>query len=821
MHNKSSINNVIGEPQSQTNRTMNIPVPGKPGDNAFKVWKETEEGQNNHEITTPEQWVAAGYGFFSVEQKDKLDGLDTQEEIDLRIETSKEEAINEVKSEVYLKTETFTKEEVYPKEETYDKTQVDQKLNTAVSQAQGTPIEITGTVLPQGASVPAYITNVGTADLYGGDGVAVTYTQTGGSSIVVGSGKFRKGYYNRSNNLWTASGEISLPTVDTSDFVKNDSIHYSAGKNKFNVDDYIADKSIFDDNGTIGDTVGSRTSKPIDVVGASYITISNENGVSSWGGSKRYRFLDSSGVYVPNSGGSITHIAGSLPKTLQVPLNAKFFQFTFKRSNETTDVGYAKFQVEFGTFATSFQKYENVIFGINGGSIKNADIEVYRRDEVDLIADSTYNKSKQYSDTVSNVNKIRQEEYNIVNPSVVNDGNVWTLTGTTLTLSPNAQYNAYDNVSVEPNTQYTASGKLGLSLVLRRTFFLDADGVYISERLPNEAHNQFTTPANCRFIKGTFYSTQGHDGLCINKGSTSTYKPYVNSTEVSYRFKEESKAVTDDDIPTLGDVKSLLGSKDYSFLRVVFLGDSSTDRNTSSYAVNFQNVTGCYMANLAVGGATWVSDDPLSNCIEKQINTLITNKSTHNPNLIVIQGGGNDISLIRTSSARLGSFASATDNYNYKTYDPRTTLYNSLRFNLERLKREFPNAVIILGTTWQRWLASPDTYDINKNVAKAITDMATYLSVRVIDGFNHSGISYLTEIKNRNSFDGTPSEANPYYDWVEPNGEVVSSSNKTPDAVKRYGLYCWDGTHVNAVGRVMLSKFMISKIINEVNNSNI
>lgn len=87
--------------------------------------------------------------------------------------------------------------------------EITQEINTAVIQANGTPIPITSNVLPQGGSVPAVITVIGSAQLIGGVG-GTTYTQTGGSSIVVAEGKIKFAYYTRSTNLWTEGVELPL-----------------------------------------------------------------------------------------------------------------------------------------------------------------------------------------------------------------------------------------------------------------------------------------------------------------------------------------------------------------------------------------------------------------------------------------------------------------------------------------------------------------------------------------------------------------------------------------------------------------------------------
>lgn len=128
----------------------------------------------------------------------------------------------------------------------FSREEINNKIDAAVTQSQGAPIAVTGSVLPQGNDVPASITVSGVADLYGGTG-GTTYTQAGGAAITVSQGKFKKGYYNRSTNLWVGSlQEFDLPTVNTDSLVKKDSL--GSGKNKFDknniVNGYVSNNNI-------------------------------------------------------------------------------------------------------------------------------------------------------------------------------------------------------------------------------------------------------------------------------------------------------------------------------------------------------------------------------------------------------------------------------------------------------------------------------------------------------------------------------------------------------------------------------------------------
>lgn len=124
-----------------------------------------------------------------------------------------------ITSEEWDKLDQITQDEITKLIGLDSQSEIETKINTAVDQSNGVPIEISGTVLPQGSQVPSVITVKGMANLYGGMS-GTTYTQTGGSSITVSQGKFKVGYYDRPTNIWTASTlEYDLPQVQGTNVV--------------------------------------------------------------------------------------------------------------------------------------------------------------------------------------------------------------------------------------------------------------------------------------------------------------------------------------------------------------------------------------------------------------------------------------------------------------------------------------------------------------------------------------------------------------------------------------------------------------------------
>ena len=98
------------------------------------------------------------------------------------------------------------------------------------------------------------------------------------------------------------------------------------------------------------------------------------------------------------------------------------------------------------------------------------------------------------------------------------------------------------------------------------------------------------------------------------------------------------------------------------------------------------------------------------------------------------------------------------------------------------------------------------------------------MSILTIDSFRECGISsfleccrpyYVTtpdgsEILNPEI--GKASREYPIYNWVEPNGKIVTSDIKSKDAIKRYGLFTYDGTHQSEAGAKRIASYLGNKL---------
>lgn len=241
-----------------------------------------------------------------------------------------------------------------------------------------------------------------------------------------------------------------------------------------------------------------------------------------------------------------------------------------------------------------------------------------------------------------------------------------------------------------------------------------------------------------------------------------------------------------------------------------FLGDSSLSASGTSCVAIAANLLGlAEYKNYAVGGHTWAtqlnSSQAPTTCVRTQVVRLLNDKlNGFNPDFIFINCGGNDLWLTN----KLGSLTDAFNNDNYKVIDDTTT-YGGIRYNIEDIRRNFPNAILIVGTTFQRVgkEAAP--------IANAIREVAEKYSLPLLDGYKNVGISPHTEFISPSYTDapsGTPTREYPRYNWVELDGTVVSVDAKTDDAIKRYGLYTYDGTHQNILGEERVGEFIANSI---------
>lgn len=253
-----------------------------------------------------------------------------------------------------------------------------------------------------------------------------------------------------------------------------------------------------------------------------------------------------------------------------------------------------------------------------------------------------------------------------------------------------------------------------------------------------------------------------------------------------------------------------------SGLKIAYLGDSAIDVGNKEWPQWCSKLLGAEYQVFATGGYTYANQftdegkTTYKNCLKLLVDRLLAYSTENNwiPDIIVLQIGGNDLYLID----KLGTLEDAFADFNYKTLQKDDTTYGGIRYNLQRLGELFPNAYIIVGTVFQR------REDDASKIAIPVREVCAKLGVSVIDGNKYSGISSFEELKKWPIYSDNPDGLNigsreyPQYNWVEPDGTIVTVDAKTDDAVKKYGKYTFDGTHKTIKAEKHIAIFMASQI---------
>lgn len=254
---------------------------------------------------------------------------------------------------------------------------------------------------------------------------------------------------------------------------------------------------------------------------------------------------------------------------------------------------------------------------------------------------------------------------------------------------------------------------------------------------------------------------------------------------------------------------------------IAFIGDSAIDVNgVDGWAFVMCKLLGANCRKYALGGYTYLIQKDNGNfnyCFAKQLDTMDNEHTSnnYNPDVIVILGGGNDYSML----GRLGTLADAfpstpfNADKNWKRLSDSTTIYEGIRYTIQRAKETYPNSLIVVGTILQCGGSA------RLEMANAIKEVCDKLSVICIDTNSISGISAYSEpfTPSYKDSDAVASEDNKVYNWVEPNGDVVSVENKSENAVKKYGLFTYDGTHKTKSADVKFANLFARQLLTYYN----
>lgn len=105
--------------------------------------------------------------------------------------------------------------------------EINSDINDAMSNATGSIIPVSGSVLPRGASIPYYITNKGKAELLGGV-IGKTFTNTGkpipDDKFTIPANNVGYAYYDKAADTWSLGDVVPMPTATGTDVLQNEEI---------------------------------------------------------------------------------------------------------------------------------------------------------------------------------------------------------------------------------------------------------------------------------------------------------------------------------------------------------------------------------------------------------------------------------------------------------------------------------------------------------------------------------------------------------------------------------------------------------------------
>lgn len=372
------------------------------------------------------------------------------------------------------------------------------------------------------------------------------------------------------------------------------------------------------------------------------------------------------------------------------------------------------------------------------------------------------------------------------------------------TTSPSSVYSTTELIPVAYNATYE------FSTGVRRLSQYDYRGEYIDGTSIDHI-STFTTKSEAKYIKVSIFTS------LVNKLTCKIVKGGYNN---KYRIRDK-----------YGNFYALDESMSYwSNKKVIIFGDSSTAGNASvgtNWFARMCDLLGVkYYKNFAISGQTILNQEGASNnylkaSIEQAIEYISTNLNG-SVDIIMLQIGGNDMGRL----SEIGSAEDAFSSYNYLTYKHDKTIYGSLRYCLELLRRTYPQAMITMGTVFGR-LGS--NYNGNaKEINDVITTCCDAMKIQVIDGGKYMGFSPFTEISSPYYNDNNPnvvndrtalSRTNPAYNFInDDTGEIVTYDVATNGGVlksgysKRYGLYTYDGKHQTKEGEDKVMMFMYNEL---------
>lgn len=290
------------------------------------------------------------------------------------------------------------------------------------------------------------------------------------------------------------------------------------------------------------------------------------------------------------------------------------------------------------------------------------------------------------------------------------------------------------------------------------------DGVVINSNIQGYKSTRYIPiPKDCKFVYHNFmyggitgWGLYDKDFVCLNSGKD---MPIISNIprDAAYIVLSDYKKNDDHDGLYLQFVTSELygiieEKSKYDAMRkkkIVLMGDSITDLNVSGKWVELlkKKVYGLNITDYARGSATWtfyndtvydLSSDNVgnhNNVIWNQYNRMkkdIDDGVIDAPDYIFICGGMNDVLQGKTVGDVETTFSGTILD---KDIQSLTTLAQSIRYVIQKLRNDYPNVTIIIATPY----ASINYIKRAKQYGDIIKSCALYLGCTVIDWFGELG----------------------------------------------------------------------------------
>lgn len=471
--------------------------------------------------------------------------------------------IRGISEEDSLKINRLNNDEITKLEGLDTQAEIDDKIQAVddkIGLASGSVIPITGTVLPQGAPIPSYITTTGKAELQGGS-LGKTYTQTGGSPITVGAGNGRYAYYDKETDLWTPGEEYPLPQVTGTNILLDEEVPKGKAvkifvkpllgvmtipNNKVDTRTFVA--GVINETGSTSstnNTIRLNYSNVPEEVKGQYVTVSGMGSVPT------------AAALLSVRGEGITQIASIVgagavdlsPKTILIPLESTTWAFTI--ANDASDGGIGtrpqdnpyvnSFMVNIGTEALPFDFKGDPV--VDPSKIGNPDDIVFSN-EITENGDGAV-PAKEVFKINKKIDSVTIDSPNLVDYTTKFESGYWASTGSStssnnwIRVSP-IYFNqeTLNKLSNGESLKLTISGGGAVSSSASVISFLNSSGSVISNT-PGTGANTFPVtvdiPFNAVGYRGSVANVIGIGLTPTDNIYTGTYQAEIADAPTPYQ----------------------------------------------------------------------------------------------------------------------------------------------------------------------------------------------------------------------------------------------------------------------------------------------